>query len=443
MGNEKQKLFQYIILILFGAFAIIGVIVLATSPKEGAEKRVAVPLTIWGPPLPGDGATELVRLLKEEGDVLDTTTYVVKNPATLYSDLVKALSVGRGPDAVIIDASMLLTMRELIQPVSYEALPMGKYRERYIEGAELFALDDGVYAFPLVVDPLVLYWNRNLFTNALISQVPDNWVSFVELVPRLTIIEDDTVLTQSAISFGEYDNVLHAKEILSALLMQTGISIVYNNENDRWVTDLVSSHRKERASDPVLALRFFTDFSDPIKKVYSWNKTFERSREAFAANKVAMYGGFASEIETLSAINPNLNFDIAMWPQSTLPGRNKLTYGKFYALAVLKQSTHQNAAFVVASELAGAANAQHWQDVTGLPTARRDMLREVPSDPYSSVIVRSALISRSWHDPDVYGTDETFMHMVNMVNTGQKQAESALLEAGRDVETLLDNYNEN
>jgi ABC-type glycerol-3-phosphate transport system substrate-binding protein len=149
-----------------------------------------------------------------------------------------------------------------------------------------------VYAIPVLVDPLVFYWNRDLFTNEAIAQVPKDWDTFVKLVPRLSHIENGAKLTQSAVSFGEYDNVLHAKEILSALLMQTGVSMV-SESDDNFVSDFAISYNSNL--NPNLALKFYTSFSNPIKTVYSWNKTFDRSLEEFAANKIAMYPGFVSE----------------------------------------------------------------------------------------------------------------------------------------------------
>jgi len=444
-GSEKQKIFQYAILVLFGAIAIIGVLVLAffkpsSTNTDPAVVHVTGPTVIWGPPFPGGGVPLLLRQLIDEGQAAYAqTTYVTKNPATMYNELIEAMSRGQGPDALIVDASMLLQLRDFIQPLPYENLPKSDYRHRYVQGAEVFEFPDGIIGLPLVVDPLVLYWNRDLFTNALVAEVPDNWVSFVDVIPRLRVLQEGRELKQSAIAFGEYNNVLHAKEILSALLLQTGVAMVYHDGAKGWTTDMGG---RQGAADPVLALKFFADFSNPRLDVYSWNKSFERSMEAFATNKAAMYAGFASERNALHEINPNLNYDIALWPQSTVEGRTKLVYGRFYAIVVLKTRPNVQSAFTVALQLAGAQAAPAWERLTGLPTVRRDMLREVPTDPHSSVMVQSALLARTWLEPGSAATDDIFSEMVNSVTAGEQTPRNALQRGINDLNALLGSYNQ-
>jgi ABC-type glycerol-3-phosphate transport system substrate-binding protein len=442
--GDKQKLFQYALLIIFGAITLVavGMLALFKPSEDPGATVVAGPTVIWGPPLQGGGVSRVLQTLRSDNERFKLTTYVEKNPATLYSDLLEALAVGRGPDAVVIEPSMLLALRDKIQPYPYTHFTARQYRDTYVEGAEIFALDDGIYAFPFLVDPMVLYWNRNLFNNADIVTVPQDWTAFTEIVPRLSILRGGNELIQSGVAFGEYNNVRHSKEILSALFMQLGLSLVKPVTGiSNWGTDLMATHRTETAGRPELALRFYTDFADPIKTVYSWNKTFDSSREAFAANRVAMYAGFAGELETVIATNPNLNFDIAMLPQATALGRNRLTYGKFYGIAVLKQSNFRNDAYSVALELSSSRSAETWQKVTNLPTVRRDMLRADPSDPYSTVVTQSALIARSWLEPDQRSVNDVFSRMVNDVVAKQSTVEKAVTEAGRDIGTLLNRYN--
>ena len=55
-------------------------------------------------------------------------------------------------------------------------------------------------------------------------------------------------------------------------------------------------------------LKFYTDFADPLKDVYSWNKSFSNSRDAFSAENLVFYLGYASELQSLINKNPNQNF---------------------------------------------------------------------------------------------------------------------------------------
>ena len=59
----------------------------------------------------------------------------------------------------------LVEHRSRLQSIPYESFPERDFRNRYIDGASIFAMRDGVYAFPLMVDPLVMYWNRDIFSD--------------------------------------------------------------------------------------------------------------------------------------------------------------------------------------------------------------------------------------------------------------------------------------
>ena len=52
-------------------------------------------------------------------------------------------------------------------------------------------------------------------------------------------------------------------------------------------------------------LQFYVDFADPVKPVYSWNKSFPRAVDAFSSEDLAIYFGFASEFRSLLNKNPN------------------------------------------------------------------------------------------------------------------------------------------
>lgn len=435
--GDKQSIFQIVLLFVFGFLAVGGVIVLALYQNDNDSVTIT-PVTIWGPPWTGEiSPSDALSGLSDSSRVFEKVTYVVKNPQSLYADVLSAIATGRAPDMVIIDQDSFLSLKDILQPISYEEVPMRTFRTTFAEGTELFTNSDGVYAIPLSVDPLILFWNRDLFTNAAIAQVPEDWDTFVRTVPRLANIEGGSTLTQAGVAFGEYDNVLHANEILSALMFQLGNPIVRTNGNE--YESVLRSGIQDASDDPTKAIQFYTDFANPVKQVYAWNKTFSRSREAFAANKVALYAGFASEVPTLYKINPNLNFDVSLWPQSTAR-TNKVTYGKVYGIARLKATRNQARAAGVMTSLGSRNSANMWRQVTALPSARRDLLNGAPDDPFEDVLVRSAIMARSWPEPVGGGTatDDIFRTMINTITSGSQTPSAALTVANEDLEALLE-----
>lgn len=437
-SKSSRDIFQYVLLGIFILLAALSVVYISMYKPESDIFVDTSPLVIWGPAFGAD--TTMGDALKEiagKDETLKTVSYVVKNPLTLYRDLVEAVAEGRAPDLLLVEGSSLLELQSQLLPIPYTSLSLRTFRDTYVEGAEVFALPDNIYALPLLVDPLVLYWNRDLFTNAVVTQVPADWDTFVQVVPRLASIERGADLKQAGVAFGEYDNVLHAREIVSTLLMQTGNPIVsYNGKAYKSVL----ADTSVGGSDPTLALAFYTDFSNPRKTVYAWNKTFERSREAFAANKVAMYGGFASEALLLTSVNPNLNFDVAVWPQS-VRGGNKVTYGKFYGFAVVKNSAHISKAQNVLPYFTSPAATAIWSKYAHIPPTRRNMLGAVPTDPFAEVLARSAIISKSWLAPQTGGpVDDIFAQLIGDVTSGKEQPAVSLQRASTDLQLLLTKY---
>jgi ABC-type glycerol-3-phosphate transport system substrate-binding protein len=441
MSNKEQEslpnLFQMGLLGLFTILAVLSVILFATYKGDESELSLDVsPLTIWGPAFPEVQFRDMFESLAKSDPSLDKISYVEKNTANIYAELTMAIAEGRAPDLILLEAPSLLELRSQLYPIKLETLPLSTFSSTYVEGAEIFVQPEGTYALPLFVDPLVLFWNRDLFTSALLTKTPEDWDTFVKIVPKLSNIKGGADLTKSAIAFGEYDNVLHAKEIISTLLMQTGSLMVYR-EGKKFVSGIEQGASKDAI--PIRAVQFYTDFANPRKTVYSWNKTYERSREAFAGNKVAMYGGFASEVPVLAKINPNLNFDIMVWPQSAT-GRNKLTYGRFYGLAVLKNSTNLARAYSVAFALTSPTVASVWSKKVGLPSVRRDTLSVAPDDPYSEVLIKSAILAKTTLIPHAGGaSNEIFSRMINSVTAGG-DPDGALTTASQDLSALLERY---
>lgn len=440
MDNPQQHtFFQYALLAIFGFFAIAGVVTLAIYRAKEMQSVIKVPITIWGPPFKDDALDNVLNSIKKEDPSFEKVSYVEKNPATLYGDLLEAIVTGNGPDLVVMDSSGLLPLKNKLYPISFETLPKSTLQDVYIEGAEIFTLQDGTYALPLLVDPLVLYWNRDLFAAAAVAQVPKDWDTFVQTVPRLRRTVNDADLTQGAIAFGEYDNVLYAKEIMSALFMQTGVSIVkFDPALKKFKIDLL---KNVNTIKPQLALSFYTAFSNPVKTVYSWNKTFDRSREAFAANKVAMYGGFVSEESTLTEINPNLNFGMALWPQSNNTHR-AVTYGKFYGIAVLRSSGNPAVSLYVAQMLASKENAKKLSEYAKLPSVRRDVLNTFDeTDPFGQVKVQSSIMSHSWLEPAPKSVvEDIFQDAINKIVSGVMGVDDAIVTITKDMDALLEQY---
>ena len=120
-----------------------------------------------------------------------------------------------------------------------------------------------------------------MFASVGLAQAPATWENLVvNVVPSITITDNNRNVIQSALAFGEFRNVTHAKDILMLLALQSGSKMVYENERG-YVIDINQS-TVPRARPPLeAALQFYTDFSNVNSPVYSWNRAMANDKNAF------------------------------------------------------------------------------------------------------------------------------------------------------------------
>jgi multiple sugar transport system substrate-binding protein len=424
--------FQIIILGLFAFFLIAGAIAFATFRGGGGDTALN-PVTLWGT-FPARDVNALIQHIQIELKTDFPVTYREVPQSSFDRELVEALASGRGPDMIFLPQDLVLRHRDKLFVVPFESFSERDFKDRFVEAGELYVSSQGSLALPFSVDPLVLYWNRTLFANAGVAVPPRFWDEVLPLIDRLTLRDERGTIIRSAIALGEFGNVAHAKEILAAFIMQAGNPIVASGvDAPRAVLD-------ERFGAPetpaVSALRFYTEFANPVKPTYSWNRSLPLSEQAFLAGDAALYVGFASELFVLQEKNPNLNFDVAMLPQIRDAVANK-TFGALQGAAILKSSPNIGSAFQMLGILTGAEVQKVWEEITGLPPVRRDLLSEPQTDAFRSVFHSSALIADAFLDPNPSATTAIFRDMVENITSGRADISNVVRDASRRLEQLL------
>ncbi|HVS79599.1 MAG TPA: extracellular solute-binding protein [Candidatus Paceibacterota bacterium] len=426
--------FQLILTGVFGGFLVLGIIVFAMHRGGGAADRA--PVTIWG----FVDENDMSKLLEDAGlqnDPSTPVTYVRKDPATFDSDFVSAIADGDAPDLVMVSQDQFYKEKNRLFPIPYSSLDQRTFKDTYVEEAELFMQPDGIYAIPFVMDPYVMYWNRNIFQNAGISQPPQYWDEFYDLARTLTKKDGALNITRSAVGLGEYSNVTHAKNMLATLIIQAGSPITTADSS----SGRIMSTFNDRGDNPTVpseaAINFFTEFSDPAKDTYSWNRSLPDSKDMFISGDLATYFGPASELFEIQAKNPNLNFDVTYMPQSR-DAQNKMTFGDLQGLSLVKSSQHIAAAFRVMTLLTSAKSLALLSQMTSLPPVRRDLLSTKPSSPYGIVFYDSAIFAKAWTDPDNTATDKIFGDLIESITSGRSRPTQAITNAGLEIQQLLD-----
>lgn len=420
--------FQLILTGLCVIFIFGGVLAFATFRAN--KDSQAPEITLWGT-LNNVDIQEVLSDARITNKAELNVNYVEKASATFETDLVEALARGEGPDMILMPHDLIVRQSDKAYIIPYKNYTERLFRDSFIQGSELFLTPDGVLGLPFSVDPLVMYWNRDLFLSAGLSKPPKLWGEFFEIGKKLTKKDASGNITQSVIALGDFRNVKNAKEILVALTLQAGDPIVIRDSDGSF--DSVFGLRQNTMLVPAEeALRFFTEFSNPSKSSYSWNRSLTDSLTAFVGGKLAVYFGFASELKIIREKNPNLNFDVALLPQIKDAPVPK-TYGAFNSFVILKTSKNIPAAYTAAVTLTSSPLVSNWSRISGLPPVRSDLLLDTPTDAYKSILYSSALIAQTWLDPQPAYSLRTFSDMVDNVTSGKLR----LSEAVRETEVLF------
>lgn len=431
MDLNNRDIFQYILVALFLGIGVIAVIAFSLDrPAARTDNQGVVirDVTIWGY-FPAD---IMKRVLDREE--LEHVEYVAFTRTDFYNALLEAIAAGSPPDLVMVDQGTLVLFRDKLFRLAYEFYPEQTFRNNFIEVAEIFTDEQGIWAIPLSVDPMVMYWNRDMFANAGLVEPPVYWDELPALTERLNDIDDAQTITKSTVAFGEMRNVRNSKEIISTLLLQVGVPIT-KLQNGKFEGRL--RYKPPGADEPpaYAALRFYTDFSDPTRRVFSWDRARPEDRDVFIANDLALYFGYLTEKNTIEELNPTLNFDVALMPQPRGTDR-RTTYARITGLAVPLASDNRNGALSVAYRLAGADIQAQLGEATGRAPILKSELRKPQSTIYWSTSYDSSIISRTWLDPSPLYSYRSFLGMVESVQSARLSISQAVLEAERELTNM-------
>lgn len=427
-----MKKFQIIFIGIFILLAAIGVLVLSGTIPIGNKNAPGAlgEVTLWG-----SINSETMRPLLTEFNATNPAfilKYVEKGADVFDRDLLEALADGAGPDMILLPDNLAFQYKNRLVTIPFESYPIASFQANFAGAGNVFLTSQGMFAFPITIDPLMMYFNRSILDANGVVYPPASWDELVALVPTLTKKDESNKIVKSAIALGHFANVNNAKDILSALFMQGGSSIV-SEQGGRFFSSLAMSNETSTLDD---ALKFYTDFADPNKSTYSWNRSLPASNDLFSSENEAFYLGFGSELQSLVNKNPNQNFGIAPIPQ--LKGVDtKITSSRVLGVAVMSSTRNFNTAFTAASLLSSGSFASRLASVTGTAPARRDLLNAQPGDIFSPIIYKSALFARSWIDPSKSGTDTIFKNMIEGIISSTLSLNIAIGDADSKLNFLL------
>ncbi len=180
--------FQIVVLAIFAALAVAGVGIFAFV-VGGQQTSTIGTVEMWGT-FDDAAVSAVLRQLSEGDGRFKNITYVEKKPETYALEITEALASNRGPDIFVMRQDEAVRDTAKVLPIPYESLPQEQFNNTFVQAAEPFLSVGGVLGVPLLVDPLVMYWNRDMLSSAGYSLPPSTWDELYDFATKVTKRDD-------------------------------------------------------------------------------------------------------------------------------------------------------------------------------------------------------------------------------------------------------------
>ena len=448
--------------IFLGGFLAVSFLVLISGCGcKPVTQKYKVDLEVWGPIDDTDSYAEIFNNYRKLNPNVGNIVYKKQRIETYEKDLIDALASGNGPDIFLLHNDWLANFSNKIATAPKDILTEQKFRQNFVDVAAADFVSDGdIFAVPLSVNALALFYNKDLFNAAGIVMPPKTWDEFTADAVKLTKVNSTGEMTQAGAAIGTAYNINRSTDILNLIMLQNGLSMV----------DATGRVNFGREAGAKIALEFYTQFAKSNSGKYVWNPTQHNSIDAFSEGTLAMMLNYSWQIETIKNKSPKLNFAVSVAPQ--FPGTVPTSFANYWAYGVAKNKVAS--ANATPTQTAPVSNdlriAEAWKFLTYLttkgepqtaqasattgvgrvfdpnfdpaesylgktnqPAARRDLIERQKSDPELGVFAESNLIAKNWQKDDPILMETVFAEMIDAVNRGMLSISDAVSGAEKKL----------
>lgn len=440
--------------ILFGAaiFATVFAVLVFSGKiplfNSASKQKLTGTVRVWGT-IPSNTMSFFVDAFDKEAK-----SYNMEYTEIPYSEindrLIRALADGYAPDLIIAPSEIAFANSNRIQPVSPTTISESNFRNMFADiASNLVEMPAGYLALPVSVDPLVLYYNRDILASAGFFEPPKTWGDLYTYEDRITKINNGNI-TMSTIAFGTYDNVPNITNIILAMVLQQGETITSKeyrpdssgNYFPKYFINVNEINPNTGVSPLNSALSFTKDFSDAQKSTYNWSARSPNALSQFIAGNLAFYIGYASEASYIKSANQKIYFDYTYLPQIE-GSQTSATFGKLYTIFMLRTSPTPNLAYPVMVSLATGPFSQNLVAVTGgISALKADIAKSVSSgDQLAEVSGNSVLISKSFYDLHRNDLETLMRETLRQIYNGEKSTVEASRMFSENLQAIYDGQN--
>ena len=258
---------------------------------------------------------------------------------------------------------------------------------------------------------------------------------FQKDVKALTRQDEQGTIIQSGIALGASSNIERYTDILSLLMMQNGTDML--DEGGGAAFNRVPRGGSRDYAPGAEAVRFYTDFANPIKEVYTWNKSMPNSLEAFVEGKLAMFLGYSYHMPMIKTRAPRLNFGISKMLQ--IEGNpQEINFANYWVETASVKSEYTQEAWDFILYAAKEENVQSYLNKAKKPTALRSLVDMQSADPDLEVFASQALTATNWYRGKDYNAAEVIIgEMIDEVLSDPEKITKAMNSAASKVQQTI------
>lgn len=411
-----------IIIIVLSLAIILGFLFWRFAPNLTFQKQQGpVIITYWGF-WEEENLIKSVLAAFEAQNPMISVNYVRQSSINYRTRVQTQIREGVGPDVFRIHNSWLPMFENDLAPAPKDIFTISEYKSLFYPVASLsFVKGDNVYAAPIEIDGLALFYNEELLSG--VGTPPASWREFIDTAVKMTVRDPQTGQIQTAgAALGTASNVDHWQDIIGLLfLQQPGISL--ENPASSKVAEVFS---------------WYTGFvTDPRKK--TWDVNLPKSTDMFAQGRLGFYFAPFWRAHEIKQANPNLKFKAVPVPQLS---SSQVGWATFWGEAVSKKSQNPKEAWQFVKFLTSAET----QKLLGKPYSRIDLAKDQANDPIVGAFVTQGPIYKFWylssgtHDGGI--NDEMIKYFEDGINAtlAGTDPQIALQTVAAGVKQVLDKY---
>ena len=246
-------------------------------------------------------------------------------------ELLEAWADDRGPDLFSIPITWLKEYKHRLKPIpksvkiptkevvgtiqketitvmkEYGTTSIRDLKKRFVDTVyEDVIIDGKIYGLPYYLDSLVTFYNEDILTMSGVPEPIRDFHDLVDQAPKLTRVDTNGNILQSAVALGSADNIPRFFDILFNIMMLNGIKL-------EPFKPMSGDDMTKRFID---TLGFYMDFTKAGKASYSWDKDLPNAFEQFINGKLAYFFGYSYHADELRKRGVQFDWNITNFPQT-------------------------------------------------------------------------------------------------------------------------------